>query len=118
MHINLLEINALFIYYFPQITAVQTSMITKTKKVKPSHHAKTRDKYKQTLKISTFSFHVSSACPFSRKFIPNCAGMASFVGDDCLHELLSIERDKKKKTLVFIFNFFFFFENSVISYNK
>ena len=41
----------------------------------------------------------------------NCAGMASFVGDDCLHELLSIERTKKKKKKTFGFHFqiFFFF---------
>ena len=39
----------------------------------------------------------------------NCAGMASFVEDDCLHELLSIERTKKKKKLRFSFSIFFFF---------
>ena len=43
----------LFIYYFPQITAVQT-MITKKREVKPSHHAKTRDKYKRPLKSILF----------------------------------------------------------------
>ena len=38
----------------------------------------------------------------------NYAGMASFVEDDCLHELLSIER-AKKKTFGFHFQFFYFF---------
>ena len=37
----------------------------------------------------------------------NCAGMASFVEDDCLRQLLSIERTQKKKKLWLSFSFLF-----------
>ena len=55
MHINLLEINALFIYYFPQITAVQTSMITKKKKkLNPPTMQKPETNTKRPLKSLLF----------------------------------------------------------------
>ena len=54
VHINLLEINALFIYYFPQITAVQTSMITKKKKLNPPTMQKPETNTKRPLKFLLF----------------------------------------------------------------
>ena len=80
----------------------------KKKKLNPPTMQKPESNTKRPLKSQPFLSTCQGRGLSAENSFQNCAGMASFVEDDCLHEPLSIER-AKKKTLVFIFIFSFLF---------